>query len=154
VADCYTAALRILNYRFNSEGELRRKLAAKRFEDAEIDATIERLRAERWLDDARFAGAFVRTRSQKNIGRLRIRRELLAAGVEDEVIDAALREHGDDDRERAQLLDVARKKLRRLGSDALATREGRDKLAAYLAGRGYDHDAIREVLRELTRLSS
>jgi len=33
--DCYLAALRILNYRFNSEGELRRKLAAKKFDFAE-----------------------------------------------------------------------------------------------------------------------
>src|SRR5438067_1636733 len=78
---CYTAALRILNYRFNSEAELRRKLAAKDFDRETVDATIARLREEKWLDDARFAEAFVRTRMRKRVGRLRIRRELIAAGV-------------------------------------------------------------------------
>src|SRR5438477_233049 len=93
---CYTAALRILNYRFNSEHELRRKLAAKDFEQATIDATITRLRDEKWLDDERFAAAFVRTRMRKRIGRLRIRRELMAAGVDDGVAAAALRENRDE----------------------------------------------------------
>ena len=60
---CYVAALRILKYRFNSEGELRRKLRGKRFEKDEIEETILRLRNEKWLDDERFAAAFVRTRA-------------------------------------------------------------------------------------------
>src|SRR5205085_9687945 len=81
---CYTAALRILNYRFNSEAELRRKLAAKEFDRDSIDAAVARLREEKWLDDARFAEAFVRTRMRKRIGSKRIRRELIAAGIDDE----------------------------------------------------------------------
>ena len=72
MSDCYVAALRILGYRFNSERELRRKLAAKRFDDETIAATLARLRQEKWLDDERFAGAYVRTQAQKGLGRLRI----------------------------------------------------------------------------------
>ena len=34
-----------------------------------IDATIERLRREKWLDDDRYAAAYTRTRVRKGIGR-------------------------------------------------------------------------------------
>src|SRR6266516_4396400 len=88
--DSYAAALRILNYRFNSEGELRRKLLAKKFEPADVEATLERLRREKWLDDARFAGAFVRTRSRRKVGRRRIARELGAAGVSADTVAEAI----------------------------------------------------------------
>ena len=50
---CYAAALRIISYRFNSENELRRKLQAKKFEKPLIDATLERLRREKLVDDER-----------------------------------------------------------------------------------------------------
>jgi len=79
--DCYRAALRILNHRFNSAVELKRKLRAKGFDRESIEPTIVRLTDEKWLDDARYAGAYVRTRLQKRIGKLRVRRELIAAGV-------------------------------------------------------------------------
>src|SRR5690242_11724917 len=92
MADCYVTALRILGYRFNSEAELRRKLLAKRFDDETIAETLARLRDEKWLDDERFAAAYVRTRVLKGIGRLRIRRELMAAGIDDDVAERAVRE--------------------------------------------------------------
>jgi regulatory protein len=146
VTDCYTAALRILNYRFNSEAELRRKLAAKKFENADIDAVIDRLRREKWLDDERFAEAFVRTRMRKKIGRLRIRRELMAAGVDDETAALALRRNADADGEREALVAVARKRAARLDP---SSPEGRNKLTAYLLKQGYDGALIRDVLKEI-----
>jgi regulatory protein len=144
VTDCYTAALRILNYRFNSEVELRRKLASKDFDRDAIDATIARLRDEKWLDDARFAEAFVRTRMRKRIGRLRIRRELIAAGVDDEIAANALRQNRDDDGEREAALAVARKRAARLD---LSSPENRHKLTAYLLKQGYDMSLVRDVVR-------
>jgi regulatory protein len=137
--DCYVAALRILNYRFNSEAELRRKLAAKRFDDATIAATLERLRAEKWLDDERFAGAFVRTRVLKGIGRLRIRGELRAAGVDDDAAERAIRENSDGEEER---LKAAYEKLvKRLGE------EQRDKIMARLLRQGFEAGAIHAYAR-------
>src|SRR5438105_4971290 len=91
---CYVAAMRILRYRFNSEAELRRKLARKRVFDAEtIDATMERLRGEKWLDDQRFAGAFVRAKALKRVGKKRIARQLQAAGVEAGEVEQAIDEN-------------------------------------------------------------
>jgi regulatory protein len=153
--DCYTAAMRILRYRFNSEAELRRKLRAKKFEKDDIDATIARLHREKWLDDARFAGAFVRTRANKRVGRLRIRRELQAAGVGEDEAEQAIAANVDADRESEALRELCAKRarmlVRRHGQDYLDTDEGRSKLATYLAGQGYDSALVWQVVRETAR---
>ena len=150
--DCYTAAVRILQYRFNSEAELRRKLASKKFDAEAIDAAIARLREEKWLDDERFAEAFVRTRMRKRVGRLRVRRELTAAGVAADVTAEALRRNVDEGEERAALEELCAKRLRLLarrhGEEYAAGREGRDKVVAYLMGQGYEMSQILDVLRK------
>lgn len=154
--DCYGTALRILNYRFNSEAELRRKLLAKKFERTDIDATIARLRDENWLDDARFAGAFVRTRQSKRIGSRRIARELQAAGVDRETARQALSENSDPEREREDLAaEYAKRRrllVRRHGSGYPESAEGRKKLTAYLLKQGYDAALIATVVKETTEV--
>jgi regulatory protein len=155
MTDCYTAALRILRYRFNSEVELRRKLRAKKFEAEDIDLAIARLHREKWLDDARFAGAFVRTRANKRVGKLRIRRELQAAGVDGDEAEQALRDNVDTEREGEALRELcarrARILARRHGAEYLGTEEGKAKLAAYLAGQGYDSALVWQVVRDAAR---
>lgn len=150
---CYVAAMRILQHRFNSEVELRRKLRVKNFERDEIDSTIVRLRAEKWLDDERFAGAFVRTRANKKVGKLRIRRELHAAGVSRSDADHAVTENIDPEREQEALRELCQKKARMLGrrhgEAYLTTSEGRNKLAAYLLKQGYDAALVYEALKEI-----
>ena len=133
----YIAALRILGYRFNSEVELRRKLQRKKFEKSIIDATIARLREEKWLDDERFAGAFTRTRSRKRIGAKRIVLELRAAGVDDDVAQRAVKENIDPEKEREQIRAIV---ARRAGWE-------RNKLGAYLLKQGYDAALIWELIR-------
>jgi len=134
----YLVALRILGYRFNSEAELRRKLAAKRFDEAAIAETIARLREEKWLDDERFAGAFVRTRVLKGIGRLRIRGELRNAGVSEEAAERAIRENTEGEEER--LRAAVEKLSRRFGAD-------RNKIASRLQRQGFEISAILSYLR-------
>ena len=150
-ADAYTSALRILQYRFNSEHELRRKLAAKRFGDAEIDAAIERLRDEKWIDDERFAGAYVRTRAAKRVGPARIKRELSAAGVDRATADQALAENRDDERTRGDLAAITDKRrrimVRRHGEEFVRSAEGMSRLTAWLIQQGYPMDLIRQHLR-------
>lgn len=148
--DCYLTAVRILRYRFNSEAELRRKLRAKRFAAAEIDAVVERLRDEKWLDDARFAGAFTRSRANRRIGRLRIARELQAAGVSGEEAARAIGENLDPERERDDLIALRDKRtrilVRRHGEDYVRSDEGRRKLAAHLVAQGYDAALVWDVI--------
>lgn len=155
---CHTAALRLLNYRWNSEVELRRKLARKKFERPVIDATLQRLREEGWLDDERFAGAYVSARLRKNIGPQRLRRELIEAGVDDEIAGRAVRENVDAERSEAGVLALCQKKMRmiarRYGVEYLRTDQGRKKLAAYLLNQGYDAALVFQTIDKCMKLRS
>lgn len=150
---CYIAALRILNFRFNSETELRRKLKRKNFEKPDIDDAVARLAREKWIDDDRFAGAFVRTRANRRVGRRRILRELSAAGVGSDSASRAVAENVDPEREREAVRALRDKKagalIRRHGADYLATAEGRNKLTVYLLNQGYDAALVYEALKEI-----
>ena len=150
---CYAAAMRILGYRFNSEHELRRKLQGKKFEKDVVEETIVRLRAEKWLDDGRFAGALTRTRSRKSVGKLRILRELQAAGVGQDEARKAVAENVDAEKEREHLKVLCEKRarllVRRHGPGYLDTPEGRNKLTGYLLNQGYDAALISEAIKDL-----
>ena len=151
MVDCYTSALRILRYRFNSETELRRKLRAKKFEKDDIDATIARLHREKWLDDERFAAAFVRTRANKRVGRLRIRRELQAAGVNEDDASRAIAENVDQEREGEALRELCARRLRVLARRERTSEELHAKLASWLIAQGYDSALVWQVVRDAVR---
>lgn len=148
--DCYQSALRILRYRFNSEAELRRKLTSRRFDAEAIEATIARLREEKWIDDERFAGALVRTRAARKVGPGRIRRELTSAGVDRETAARALTENHDEEAtlENVRILASKRRRImaRRHGDGYAESREGKVKLAAYLVNQGYDIALVRRIV--------
>jgi len=147
---CYASSLRILKYRFNSTAELRRKLRSKGFDRETIEATLARLREEKWLDDARFAAAFVRTQALKRKGRRRIRRELMGAGVDDATIANAVAENVDAEGERERAAAAAQKRLpilaRRYGSEDV-----RNKLRAYLLKQGYEASLVYDVVADLIK---
>ena len=155
MSDAYLSALRILKFRFNSEAELRRKLRAKKFEKDDINAVIVRLQKEKWLDDERFAGAFVRTRANKRVGKLRIRRELQAAGVSESTAAQALDENVDPERERESLEALCARRMRvlirRHGAAYLESDEAHAKLTSYLISHGYDFALVREVVKNAAR---
>ncbi len=150
---CYIAALRILNYRWNSEAELRRKLAKKRFDDGVIDTTLARLHDEKWLDDTRFAEAFVRTKASQRHGRARIRGGLRAAGVDHDTAEDAIREALDPEKEAEGLRLACEKRIRALtrkhGADYLESDEGRNNLRGWLLKQGYDSALVFEAMKEL-----
>ncbi len=95
-------AIRILAMRDHSEQELRRKLVApvmsKNGPEA-LDATPDELEQvvawcieNRYLDDNRFVGQFIASRSRKGYGPARIRQELSQKGIARQVVDQAMRE--------------------------------------------------------------
>ena len=153
---CYAAALRILNHRFNSVAELRRKLTAKEFDRDTVAATIERLNGEKWLDDERFAGVFVRSRTLKRVGPQRIRGELLALGVGDDIARRAVDDNVAPDQEREGAITLCQKKMRmiarRYGVAYLRTDEGRKKLAAYLLNHGYGASLAFQTIDECMKI--
>jgi regulatory protein len=143
----YDRALDMLEARSRGVLELRRLLLRKGEPESDVDAAIERLRANGLLDDANFARQLTRSKALgAGQSRRRIAQELGRRGVDRstaaEAIDAVFDDEEID--EAASIERVARKKLRMLGGVDDATR--RRRLYAHLARRGFDVDDINRVL--------
>ena len=80
------AAMNLLAYREHSRAELVAKLIGRSFDVSEIDAALDILENEHLLSDERFAQAYVRMRSRKGFGPIRIRQELQERGISRELI--------------------------------------------------------------------
>jgi regulatory protein len=113
VPDAYVTGLRLLARRELSTPQLRSRLAARGCPPDEVDAALERLRAEGALDDRRMARAAASTAARvRHRGRLRILRELEAAGVDRETAREAVEAVFDELDEAAVLERAIAKRLR------------------------------------------
>ena len=149
----YSRSLDMLARVPRSARDLRRRLLLKGEPESEVDAAIDRLEAAGLVNDAAYARAFVRSKmSSQGFSRRRLQQELAKRGVARDIADAAIAEvlHDDDVDEDANIARVARKKLRTL--KGLENEIQRRRLYAYLARRGYDVDAVRDVVEKLRRL--
>jgi regulatory protein len=135
------AAVRLLARREHSTDELRRKLRRRGHPEAVIDAVVATLSDATYVSDSRFADSFVRVRSERGQGPLRIRAELRERGVEDAVADELLTETADFWIERARSA-----RCKRFGDAPPATRDDWNRQARFLAQRGFPSDLIYRAL--------
>ena len=131
---CYARAVRLLAVRPHFRAELKTKLAQRGYPEDEIEAALDRLTSERFLDDIQAARGFVAHRLEKGgEGRLRLKAELVRRGASEEAIAAALAEVPEDDLEAAR--EAAAKWARSHKPDPAA-------LARHLARKGFSRRAI------------
>ena len=145
-------AIRILAMRDHSEQELRRKLVApvmsKNGPEA-LDVTPDELEQvvawcieNRYLDDNRFVGQFIASRSRKGYGPARIRQELSQKGIARQVVDQAMRECDID------WVSLAREQAQRKYGEPLPSAFTETvKVQRFLLYRGYLMEDIQEIWR-------
>ncbi|WP_431001617.1 recombination regulator RecX [Klebsiella pneumoniae] len=145
-------AIRILAMRDHSEQELRRKLVApvmsKNGPEA-LDATPDELEQvvawcieNRYLDDNRFVGQFIASRSRKGYGPARIRQELSQKGIARQVVDQAMRKCDID------WVSLAREQAQRKYGEPLPSAfTEKVKVQRFLHYRGYLMEDIQEIWR-------
>ncbi len=129
--------------------DIRRKLTAGKTPctPEEADALIRALKKDRYLDDARYAGAFARDKaSLTGWGLSRIRYALAAKGISEEDIRQAL-ETVDAGRSSDRLRRLLQTRMKALASDP----DRRRKLLRFALSRGYSYDEVSEILQELTQ---
>lgn len=138
-------ALRLLERRPHAERELARKLLLRGFEGEAVSRAVVRLREIGLLDDEKFARDFVRWRlAGRAEGRFLLAQRLKARGVERKLAEGVAAEMLSDTAE-ADLAKAAAVKFvkRRRGRDP----DGRRKLYAFLARRGFAPEAVRAALK-------
>jgi regulatory protein len=143
--DAYDAAVRYLGGRPHTVAEIHRHLRSKKFDAETIDHAIDRLRAQRYVDDEAFARWWVEQRERfKPRGDRALRTELAQKGVARDVVDVVLGERAPD----ADVEQARRALLRPLTRWAeMPIAEKRRKIHTYLAARGFDYETIDEVTR-------
>ena len=143
--DPYDVAVRYLAGRPHSVAEIARHLRSKRFDPVAIDGAIDKLRAQRYVDDEAFARFWVEQRERfKPRGDRALKSELLGKGVSRDVVDVVLGERAPD----ADVALAKRALSRPMARWAtLAAPERKRKIHTYLAARGFDYDTIQEVIR-------
>lgn len=148
-------ALRLLSIRWRTGEELRRRLRRHGFEGVEIEQVIVRLESDGWLNDARFAEAYSRSKLRKGIGLRRIRRELQELGVDDAVSAAGIGAAAADEDEAGRLSDLCQKRIDRvIARDGIAALDGdaaRKKIVSFLLNRGYELSAVLTTLDQAMR---
>lgn len=84
-------ALAMLARRDHSKHTLAKKLKMKGHDTNDIEPLLERFEETGLLNDSRYAENYIRYRQNKGYGPVRIKQELTALGLEDEVIAEHLR---------------------------------------------------------------
>ncbi len=132
-----------------SEGGIRSKLQFWGAEPADIDLVIERLIAEKFIDDQRYATAYVRDKIRLNQwGRIKVRYMLSMEKIRHTIIDQALEEI-DEEGYLETLKDLLQKKSRTLKGETF-TLQNKQKLIKFAQSRGFEMDLILMQLKTLT----
>ena len=124
--------------------EVCNKLTAWSIPTSEQHKIIERLKQEKFIDEARYCNAFVNDKVRFNRwGRIKIRAALREKQLPQEHIDAAL-ENIDEKQYQESLQEViALKHKEQKGKDDYSTRQ---KIARHAASRGYELPLILKAL--------
>ena len=108
---------------------------------------VQRLVNERFIDDERFARAYVRSKIvHSRWGLIKIRQSLYQKGVERDLIDLAVDEEVDLDVYHSNLADALRSKARSMPRELDA--DCRSKLLRFAVGRGYEPGLVMDMLPE------
>lgn len=136
---CNERAVSLLARREHSESELRSKLQQYDHQESEIEKTLKWLKTNDLQSDQRFTQSYLRHRSQRGCGELRIKQELKQRGVNDTLIAEAFKSAEID----WFALAVA-VRCKRFGEQVPADFKERAKQLRFLQYRGFTHEQITE----------
>ncbi len=132
-------AMDYLSRREHSRAELKIKLNNKGFDEDDVTAVLDKLAVENLQNDARFAQSYIRYRSLKGIGPLKIHHELKQKGIAPELLKKA---------EQAEECDwyelLKRVAERKYGEETAKDLKEKQKRSRFLQQRGFVmHDIMR-----------
>jgi regulatory protein len=127
-------------------GEVKEKLRKWNIPEAERDKIIDSLKKDKFIDDHRFAGFFVRDKQKINKwGSEKIRYALINKGLSQEIISEVLsnlpKENFED-----SLRELLTRKSRELGK--YESYEKKNRLIRFAIQRGFDYDLIFRIIDE------
>lgn len=129
-----------------SSGDALRLMQQWQVPHTERQGVLERLVKERFIDDGRYAEAYVREKSRlSGWGARKIAMQLRQKGVSQAIIDDALRQL-DSNVELPRLVDKLRRKIRT--TKYTSDYELRGKLMRYALSLGFDYDIVQRAVED------
>ena len=138
----YTKALFFLGFRSRSRAEVEQYLTEKEYPPAVVEEVVQRLLAEKYLDDETFARQWLEHREHLRPRSARaLRYELKQKGVDNAVVNEVV---SDVDDEAAAWAAIEPKLARLL---TLEPMEFNKKVTGFLARRGFTYDVTRRICK-------
>lgn len=136
-----------INRRDRTVSEVRTQLERKGVSEHLRQAAIQTVSEQGFLNDERYARLFVSDKRQlEQWGSERIRRGLLAHGIDRDLADTALAETPADEQNEESELDRALALLRRRFPDPPEDRRSRDRALGVLIRKGYESELALDAL--------
>lgn len=146
-AEALQSLMRLCARGERSTGDAMRLMRTWGVPEGERQAVVDRLVAQRFIDNGRYAELYVREKSRlSGWGARKIAMHLRTKGVEKEVIAEALATI-DRDEQSDRLAEKLRRKMRT--TKAQSDYEMRGKLLRYALGLGYDYDDASTALDKI-----
>ena len=139
-SDLWNKSLDILSRREHSVSELRNKLIRFNPDPNDLKDVIERLITSNFLDDKRFASAFIRSKAESGYGPNYISQYLAKKGIPSDKYDIYSLEIDWDDKCLTQFNKKRRNK-------EINFKE-KEKILRFLAYRGFSYEIIKNALKE------
>ncbi len=147
--EAYASLMRLCARAEKSSGDALRLMATWGVEAGERPRVLQRLIDQRFIDDARYASAFVREKTRlSGWGAYKIRTTLQRKGIAAELIEAALAAI-DPETTSTRLRAQLERKARTVKYET--PYELKNKLLRYGLSLGYGYDAVRETVAELVK---
>ena len=141
------ALMRLCSRAEKSSGDAVRLLTRWGIAPADQESVLQRLTGERFIDDRRYAAAFVREKIRlSGWGVHKIRAALAAKRIDRTLIDEALRQL-DPAEQKSRLAELLKRKMRTTKADTPFQLKG--KLVRYGQSLGYDFDTVMEAVERL-----
>tara|TARA_B100000700_G_scaffold314813_1_gene401938 strand:+ start:77 stop:511 length:435 start_codon:yes stop_codon:yes gene_type:complete len=136
----WNKALDILSRREHSSYELKTKLKKFETDEKDLNQLIQKLKASNFVDDRRFATAFIKSKSQSGYGPSYISQYLLKKGISSDLYDI-----------NSLNIDweyICREQFekKRRGKDI--NFKEREKILRFLAYRGFSYEIIKNALKD------
>ena len=142
--------LLLLSYRDRSEQEFRKRLLDRAYNRDVVEEVIDIFKGENLINDYLFAEKWVdHILGSRPMGAMRVRHELRAKFVDEQVVDDVVGRMLDIEKERGLAHAAADKKMRALKGYSIE--KVRQRLLQHLRNRGFQFDIIHDVMKEYVR---
>ena len=142
--------LLLLSYRDRSEQEFRKRLLDRAYNRGVVEEVIDLFKGENLINDRVFAEKWIEhVLGSRPMGAMRVRHELRAKFVDDQVIDEVVGSRLDTEKEQRLARFAAEKKMRAL--KGYPVEKVRTRLLQHLRNRGFQFDIIHDVMKEYVR---